>query len=135
MRAKIIDGVYAGRIGTIRKEYPKGELFTDKKGYEIQVTPAHRSQFTEDQIQLINSDIDGFSKTKIILIVTASTQFGPRDAIQMVKTHLSFPAIESLTIVGAETNYNFANELSKKFKRVNLNRINEGDQGIEKEED
>lgn len=70
------------------------------------------------------------SETKIVLIVNAKSWHGPRDAIEMIKRHLDFPAIKKVTIVSAETNYVLHGEPSKEFKKVLLDHIDDPNQGI-----
>jgi hypothetical protein len=51
-----------------------------------------------------------FYTTKLLIEVDVSTQFGPRDAICLVKTLLKCPAITSVSIKSGHTNYNGPHE-------------------------
>lgn len=51
-----------------------------------------------------------FCTTEVLVRVRVRTQFGPDDAVDMVRLRLSCPAIESVHIVGLSSNYRLHQE-------------------------
>lgn len=62
--------------------------------------------------------MQSFYKTKLVVEIEVSTQFGPTDAVNMVKHLTNVPAVLSVTVSKLETDYLPQNEKEENFKTI-----------------
>jgi hypothetical protein len=59
-----------------------------------------------------------FYNTKLVITVDVSTQFGPTDAVNLIRNALNFPAIKYASITGITSDYLPQSEKEDNYKTL-----------------